>query len=447
MIRTAKVLITLAMVIALAMPVMAQVNITETIDCDVCNLSKCKPVDLGCVKSASQTTSAVCPLWGDAYQVEGLLAGGCIDTTEACTSSDWWNVTAGNYANRPNGSLYNIYCPVIFDICNCVEAVESGVFSAETYVGIELTIVTKTAGGSYVKGDNGVYFGELYSGNVIMSNNRDFLCNPTCAVAPAAVNSNDAGIVYPDGSSAWRIPSVNTFWRFDNSLGTAAPPSYWLANGNPGTVVAPVCAPGSTNKVVKITTDYVMQLTEVDEDRGLSRWALDIPTIYVTQSYTQCTTIGVEILVKTDLGGTICADCRTECICIEDLYTTCCDVSEESTSECLTFNYFAKLDGSYANGLVIINPSNTESVNVDLTLYEKDGDVGTYSLNSPIAPNGMYITLVDNVAWQGSGVGDSQCYVVAEGDGLIDGFGYFWDEEGHSMGYQPRTYCIIPSSN
>lgn len=455
MIRTAKAMIMLAMVVALAMPVMAQVNITETIDCDVCNLSKCQPVDLGCVSGASQTSSGICPLWGDAYQVTGLALNNCIDTTVpiAIDSNTWWNVNPGAYSNRPNGAAWNIYCPVIFDICNCEEAIAQGAFTAgsappatSTRVGIEMTIVTKTASGSYVYGDNGVYFGEAYSGNVIMSNNRSFLCNPICTTTPVAVTMDDNLVPYTDGSAAWRLPLVNTFWRFSNILGTAGiGPQYWLANDVAGAWAAPVCAPAAGNKVVKITTDYVLPITAVDEDRGLSRWALDIPTIYVTKAYTECTTIAVEILIKTDLGGSICADCRTECICIEDLYQTCCDAAV-SSSTCVTFNYFAKLDGTYANGIVIVNPSNTENLNVDLTLYEKDGDVGTYSLNTAIAPNGMYLNLVENIPWVGSGVGDSQCYVVAVGDNTIDGFGYFWDEEGHSMGYLPRTWCVLPSN-
>ena len=342
-----------------------------------------------------------------------------------CTESGWWNYTAGNYSNRPNGvGQYDNYCPVIFGLCECTEALMNGAFNIDTPVGIEMAIMTKAPGGAWVEGDNGVYFGELYSGNVIMSNNETFLCNPTCTTLPVSVTTDTQGIPYYDGSWCYKKPGTSIYYRFTNELGTF--PQYFKADGTAGTIAAPSCVPHDSDKSVKISTDYVMNITEVDIDRGLSFWALDIPTIYVTHELDPCTSVGMTIMFKSDLSAVICADCSTECVCLLELYQACGDsllldlltdnYGDETSWEICNSNAQVVASGSgYASNTEYISHICLPDGDYTFTIYDSYGD-GICCVNG----NGYY-TLTNTSTNEGLaqggefGVSESTSFSIGNG--------------------------------
>jgi hypothetical protein len=111
----------------------------------------------------------------------------------------------------------------------------------------------------------------------------------------------------------------------------------------------------------------------------------------------------------------------------------------------VTYPYFTAMDASEAwwDGMAIVNYSTTSGT-ADITVYEEDGDVGTYQ--TTVAGNSMYVTLLSDMLGSltqtaGTGtLGDARCYIVVTTDFNADGFGMMGEFTfGNAQGYLPRV--------
>ncbi|MCP4353380.1 MAG: hypothetical protein GY795_48645 [Desulfobacterales bacterium] len=121
-----------------------------------------------------------------------------------------------------------------------------------------------------------------------------------------------------------------------------------------------------------------------------------------------------------------------------------CTASKSTT---LLYPYFTYMDDDpiiddYWDGIVVTNLGTTAGT-ATLTIYERDGDVGSYTTPS-IAPSGMFVNVLYNILplvskISGSGtMGDERCYVVVCTDFKAHGFAMLGNQAtGESMGYLP----------
>jgi hypothetical protein len=141
---------------------------------------------------------------------------------------------------------------------------------------------------------------------------------------------------------------------------------------------------------------------------------------------------GDVVSVKVTLSKATCGALPPLTICIG---TFGCSLAPSSGS--LLFPYFTNLKADYFwNGIAVINTGSTAGTAI-FKAYEKDGSVGTFT--TPVAANSMYVNLLENMPWVGTGLGGAQCYITVTTDFAADGFGMISkDETGESMGYLPR---------
>ena len=358
------VIMALAMIFALVLPAMAD---------EVCPpCEKCGPIELGCPSGETQGESAQC-VYGSDYWVRGL---------------------------DNNGMPMLDDCPVIFQVCNCDDPNQ---FTAGKVVGIRMRILVNGQ-----EGDNGAYFANFYSGNIIMSNYQEFLCDPSCTnpkdanaqgIAQAPPNSwwcdtNDNGQI-DAGEAVWRAANFNVLGNgFDYY-------NYVGGEYRPGATPSGSCNQGTNNRVVQIMNkpNEGITIRAFDDTWNLSKWAIDIPPIVITPAISECSTISVEICLMVGSAGGICGDCQCVCSCVYDLYQTCC--WEENYCLLFPFVAFTSTGWNAGVGLSDVNAfSSSTSVNRTVTFMfvPEDGQVSTwtdtgvgaiktYSFGTDILPN------------------------------------------------------------
>ncbi|MBW2022190.1 MAG: hypothetical protein JRI51_04875 [Deltaproteobacteria bacterium] len=348
------VFMALAMVFAFVLPAMADEI------CPPCE--KCAPPTLTCPSGDQE--GAHCSYSGDYYRVNGLNGGHLPDY------------------GRVDGELaLDNKCPVIFSICECDNPSQ---FHSGAVVGIRMTILVNGQ-----EGDNGAYFADDYEGNVILSNSRDFLCDPECSSVVEAEDVEDPknpleGSAYycdvnKDGQMAgepiWREDqfSDGSFQYYRYSDGK------YVLTSSPDEDCPPTKSSAKAVRIISSPTTGI-KLTDFDETYNLSHWAIDIPQIYVTPAIQECSTISVEICLLIGDQGGICGECECVCSCVYDLYTTCC----EEENYCLLFPFVPFTDTGWNAGIALSDVSAfTSSSSVDRTVtfmfVPKDGQVSTWT--------------------------------------------------------------------
>lgn len=271
-----------------------------------------------------------------------------------------------------------------------------------------------------------------YLPKFILQTSQPFELVPYTVTAQILVNgvAGEHGIYWSSTAPAYKT-SANTTCATPVGASLFAGQTYYKADGVT-TVAAPV-APGANNcaavaaasKAVSFTTtagslfaagdlffelnlpDFVYNLAEVN--------AGDVVTVRVTLSKATCGVVG-----SYDL-------------CIGTFIAACPGVSSSS----LTLPYFTSLtaDPTYWNGVAIVNTGSTAGTAL-LTAYEQDGSVATFTTPS-IAANSMYVGLLENIAWVGSGLGGSPAYIaVTSTCSSLQAFAMIADRAtGVSMGY------------
>lgn len=151
----------------------------------------------------------------------------------------------------------------------------------------------------------------------------------------------------------------------------------------------------------------------------------DVVTVRITLSLPPCKTIGVVDVKWATLG------CPTS-----------------ATSSTLLFPYYTALKGAdWWNGMAISNTGSTDGT-FTATVYEADGDVGTYT--SPVVmAKRQWVALLSTIPFtktSGSGtLGDSSCFIMVNAKFASDGFAMISSlldsavDGSEAMGYLPRT--------
>lgn len=265
-------------------------------------------------------------------------------------------------------------------------------------------------------GDHGVYFTNQAVGYEAFSSGTDVCSASTTAGAPNAVGTQ-ANYTYLNASGA---TLVNT------DIGAPR-------NDDCSTISA-------TARAVTLTTDT----SSLGLTSGMNYVWIDMPAFNYDPSMVNA---GDVVTVKVTLTLPPCTSVFTGTF---NVGTFGCVVTPPSYT--LLFPYFTPMNGSegFWNGIAIINKGTTSGT-ITFTVYEQDGDVGTYTVPTPVAGNSMYRTLLSNilsgmtVSGTGSGVlGDSPCYIVVTTTFNADGFGMIADPaNGTSMGYLPRLSNVM----
>lgn len=392
-----RILMALALVFALVVP--AAMAEDEADVCEPCT-AKCSPKDIGC--ASGDQFGSTCPE-GDDYEIPPLLADGSPDVL-------------GTWSD----------CPVIIDICEC-DVIESGAvaLTAGTDVTLKFTILVNGQAGV-----PGAYFAEGFTGRVVMSNSRAFLCEPTPCATPlvlttASVTPGDTTISYwCDRDNDGTFDLLNEV----NNTGDII----WRADAFNTWAMSALCPTGVNNTSAFITPNSI-DIENVDYNLKMSHMAVDIPAIMITPAITECSTISIRVDVFIGAGVSICPTDDAQCSCVFDLYKACCSMY----SNTLTFPYFTSLSAaSYWNGIVITNVGTTSGT-ATLNAYEQDGSTATFT-TPEIAGRGMYVNLLENISWSGSGLGDSRCWIRVTTTFNADGFAMLSNDVHDSMGYLPR---------
>jgi hypothetical protein len=283
------------------------------------------------------------------------------------------------------------YCPTTH-YRNQIVIRSNAPFDASTYrVGLEI-LVNGNAGA------NGVY----WSGSEIhYAALNDFanICNLTDpldnAIAATAFGANN-GVVTGFGNDGCDVPAANRSVRIlsnTTSLGIA-----------PNTTVIRLGIPS-----------MVYDLDEINEG--------DVVSVRVT-------------LLK--------EPCGTVFTGIKEVGTFGCEVVGESRT--MLFPYFTEMATNatpFWAGIVVTNVSGNAG-QFTITVYEKDGDVGTYGPVT-VAARSHFVSLISDLLPQmtktgGTGtLGDASAYYHVSGDFSMDGFAMIANQSsGESMGYLPR---------
>jgi hypothetical protein len=144
----------------------------------------------------------------------------------------------------------------------------------------------------------------------------------------------------------------------------------------------------------------------------------------------------VDVTLNKEPCGTIFSTTHKVAEFIDD-----CDVLS-TESQRLLFPYFTQLGAGDAwwEGLVVTNLS-SNAANCTVTIYEADGDMGTWTLD-PIPGLGQVAydlsTVLGDVTSSGT-IGDSRCWIRVNCDQSVDGFAFIGDGT-QAQGYLPRQY-------
>jgi hypothetical protein len=232
-----------------------------------------------------------------------------------------------------------------------------------------------------------------------------------------------------------------TFWKSD-STGAATTQVATLA-GNPA------CDVAAPNQATLLVTDTTSGAAIQAEDQTFKRsyWKIDVPPIRIDPEVLHnCEIISVKIEMLDQTTGGICADCTCVCECVIDVAKVCCPETGGSADSCL-YPYFSSTteatdDQPFWNGIVVTNTSSVAGT-ATLTVYQQDGQVGTFTTPS-IAAHSLYVAALENIGFSGTGLGQLPVYIdVTTTFPSMDGFAIVANTAtGESMGYLCRKPLI-----
>jgi len=271
-----------------------------------------------------------------------------------------------------------------------------------------------------MEGNNGAYFNEAYSGNVMLSNDweGDFICSPEC-LTPSRVKTV---IDTFDGSMVWYCDAncndINDSYEKTWRPATASEVCYYVFGSTGYSLTSPMFpqnGPVTADEKLVMVTGGPVTLTGLDENFSLpcGVWAMDIPAIIATSEITECSTISVEIELLTGQ--------KVFCSCIYDLYTVICDSCPTSGL------YFPHVDTTYPwqTEIAVINTSPIQTVPGTFMAYSNDGQIVSFQPIMDLYPHGRREINVADVFRNHADIG----YIVFETDSdTVQGYTKFYQE-------------------
>jgi len=356
---------------------------------DVCTSCKGALRNVPCPSAAAQA-SVTCTEFD--YDLNSPAA------QQAANVADGYCLTVVGAANPNNYRA-------IFAICNCANAAK---FIVGQAVAAKMTILVNGMSGAL-----GAYWSQIAATPAIV-----FDTHTTAALACAITAHGNVGV--GAGQSV--------------SSGTFGAPSWFLSDGTTPAVplATTVCTVPAANQATVMTTPasaYVVAGTEGPY------WWIDVPPIRIDPAVLKN---GELVSVKIELYDPtapvpICPACVVSlCDCTIPVAQVCCAAAVSTT---LSFPYFTSLTaGDFWNGISISNPTAAAGSCV-LTAYEKDGSVGTATV--AVGAKSMFVDLLENIVWAGTGLGGVQCYMTAVCNyGGAFGFAMMANGVHDSMGYK-----------
>jgi hypothetical protein len=315
-------------------------NIFQLNECQNC---KCPTMNVPC----PQTTVIV-----------GEQGSTTTQVTETCPFD--YDNHYGYCAANGTGMGADRNCRVIFDICACPEACETGV---GTKIGIQMTILTA---GVYwaadancyddVRGWNTVWFG-------LGPQNQQ--CNIT------AQDRNFGEIKYYQTLEE-KFNDKGKFIRIPRTEGTPA-------DGCLTSIPA-------VNKVKviesQIASDYLIQAEDANIQK--CKFWIDIPAMRLDGTAKQGDAIQVRITLLWDRVPEFCEDCQPPilCECIRTVGVVCCDQPVVNTEKgCVFFPYVFQGQDSWQSGVAVSALNRTalpDNAKCTLTVQDTAGNTATY---------------------------------------------------------------------
>lgn len=361
----------------------------------------------------------------------GQIARGCETTVTTQTSSscmtepfDFEDCQIPTERSEFMSGLDYSYCDgkgcsnrAWFDLCNCFPDLASG-----QTISISMEILVDKNTGTAVAGDNNVYWAE------------------------------DVGTVIPTWAYRNQLDACADTTPLDPTMGFTSSDGfiYKTASGLVGSTYAGTnCSVADLEKVVKIETDYNSAEWGMLTVASKGTLWIDIPAMRVVPSaenrgrkvYVQICIIRGE---DPNIGQPICDDC----CCLVYIGELCCDEDPAVGKDyCIMFPYLpAVYSANWWFGLSLNNLGSSTGL-ATITMYEKDGDVstGTIELTAsttlPIQTTGAtglesFMALTSGADW-----GDEPCYIKVTAPFSISGFTFIGSKDKQTSGYTAIPCC------
>lgn len=264
--------------------------------------------------------------------------------------------------------------------------------------------------------------------------------------------TGDNGVFFtndPVRTSAWAYSSANVTaaCAAANDSGSALVDTHYNASGAVVTAAAASgCDVATANRAVSLlTTANAMGFTGAE-----SMLWVNVPALMYDLDEVDS---GDVVSFQIELLKAPCGELFSGEWCIGTLVSSC-PVEDTTVAGRLVFPYFSAMSASadtWWDGMVVDNMSSTAGT-FTATIYEKDGDMGTYTSDT-INGYSQFVGLLSNMLadttlTSGSGtMGDSSCYVVVctSWGTAADGFGMLGStinnavDGSETMGYLPRV--------
>lgn len=292
--------------------------------------------------------------------------------------------------------------------------------------------------------------------NAFTGNRFVYLADPSFDVASYQVTMeilvNDTTF---DGQGVY-FASDEVQIQFDNNnlcegtltlANDATAPTVYLASGTAGTVPA-----GTTNCGL---TPAGERLTKIVSGQFQGQVTSGDNYVAITLPKYNFDFTGANAVSSGDVAKTAITLSKIPCGFIFNDTVTVATFGCSQVGNELYYPYFTQLDDDdtvdqYHDGFVVINLSDDQG-SFDMTVYEKDGDVGTLT-GVVVEGRSMYVnmlvlvyeTLTQTVVSPTDGtLGNSACYIHVNANFKCDGFGFMWvDANGSSIGYLPRNEIV-----
>lgn len=212
--------------------------------------------------------------------------------------------------------------------------------------------------------------------------------------------------------------------------GALSTPTYLRGDGTTAAVPVPPIAGSCTGVAAAAKAVTINTVTQNLFVLGDSYLFIDFPPLNYNLAEVQA---GDIVTVRVTLSKSTCGIVNVSTICIG---TFGCTAAPVTISNTLTFPYFTSLTaGDFWNGIVVTNLS-ASAGSATFTAYEKDGSSGTAT--AAVGANSMFVDLLENMTWTGTGLGGQPLYIVVTTNFNADGFAMMANDSHDSMGYLPR---------
>jgi hypothetical protein len=291
----------------------------------------------------------------------------------------------------------------IFHICDCPDPTA---FIAGLVLDVRMTILVNGVAGAH---------GAYWSG---------------IAATPANINFDTAATAALACAIAAHAGPPSAF------LGTL----YFLSDGVTASVPLATAAcpvPAANQATVMLADNAGVGGYTVTGAEG-SYWWIDIPQIRIDPAVIASGAIvSVRIELIDHAAAGICPTCSI-CECTIEVARACCAAAAPAGN--LRFPYFTSLTaGTWWNGISIINPTAAAGT-ATLTAFVQDGTMDTAVVAVPA--QGVFVDLLSNITWAGTGTGGLPCYIAVLTDYAgPDGFAMIANGS-ESMGYLPRVWVF-----